>query len=280
MELAGPSRGIAGSAMAGMRTLEVPSPRRSLRMVQRNLVVYKHTWMVIVSGFFEPLFYLLGIGIGLGSMVPPIDGMSYSAFVAPGLLASSCLNGAITDGFFNIHFKLYFQKTYDGILATPMRVSDVVFGEMLWALGRGSLYAAAFLAVLLALGEVSGRPMLLSPWALLAWPAAVLAAATFSAMAICLTTFARKVQDFDMVMGMLVMPMFLFSGIFVPVTGFPEPVQWLVRVTPLYHGVALLRQLTTGNVSVGLMEHLAYLILAGIAAFCVAMYRLERTLIK
>ena len=278
MGLSGLSRRSPGSAKAG--ALAAPSPRRSLRMVQRNLVVYKHTWMVIVSGFFEPLFYLLGIGIGLGAMVPPIDGLSYSAFVAPGLLASSCLHGAITDGFFNIHFKLYFQKTYDGILATPMRVPDVAFGEMLWALGRGSLYAAAFLAVLLVVGDVSGTPMLLSRWALLAWPAAVLAAASFSAMAICLTTIARKVQDFDMVMGLLVMPMFLFSGIFVPVTRFPEPVQWIVRATPLYHGVGLLRQLTTGRVSVGIVEHLAYLVVAGIVAFCVAMYRLERTLIK
>ncbi len=266
--------------LSDLRTLALPSPRRSLRIVQRNLVVYKHTWMVIVSGFFEPLFYLLSIGMGLGSMVPPIDGMSYSAFVAPGLLASSCLNGAITDGFFNIYFKLNVQKTYDGILATPMRVPDVIFGEMLWALGRGSLYAAAFLVVLLVLGEASGRTMLLSPWALLAWPAAVLAAATFSAMAICLTTFARKVQDFDMVMGMLVMPMFLFSGIFVPVTRLPEPVQWILRATPLYHGVGLLRQLTTGSVNAGIMVHLAYLVMGGIAAFCVAMYRLERTLIK
>lgn len=265
--------------MTGL-TPAIPSPRRSFRMVQRNLVVYKHTWMVIVSGFFEPLFYLLGIGFGLGSMVPPINGISYSAFVAPGLLASSCLNGAITDGFFNIHFKLYFQKTYDGILATPMRVPDVVFGEMLWALGRGSLYAAAFLAVLLVLGESSGRPMLLSRWAVLAWPAAVLVAATFSAMAICLTTFARKVEDFDTVMGLLVMPMFLFSGIFIPVTRFPEPVQWIVQATPLYHGVGLLRQLTTGAVGFGIMGHVAYLVVAGIIAFCVAMYRLERTLIK
>jgi len=276
--LDGLSRRSAGSAT--VYVLAAPSPRRSLRMVQRNLVVYKHTWMVIVSGFFEPLFYLLGIGFGLGAMVPPVDGLSYSAFVAPGLLASSCLNGAISDGFFNIHFKLYFQKTYDGILATPMRVADVAFGEMLWALGRGSLYAAAFLFVLLVAGEVSGRPMLLSPWALLAWPAAVLAAASFSAMAICLTTIARKVQDFDMVMGLLVMPMFLFSGIFVPVMRFPEPVQWIVRATPLYHGVGLLRQLTTGRVSAALAEHLAYLVVAGFVAFCVAMYRLERTLTK
>jgi lipooligosaccharide transport system permease protein len=258
----------------------LPSVSRSRRMVQRNALVYKHTWMVIASGFFEPLFYLLGIGIGLGSMVPPIGGISYSAFVAPGLLASSCLNGALSDGFFNIHFKLHVQKTYDGILATPMRVADVVFGEMLWALGRGSLYAAAFLVLLLALGQLPGRVMLLSPWAVLAFPAAVLTAAAFSAMAIALTTFARKIEDFDTVMGLLVMPMFLFSGIFVPVTRFPEPVQWIMRATPLYHGVGLLRQLTTGHVHLTIFGHIAYLVAAGMAAFAVAMYRLERTLIK
>ena len=270
----------AANVPAAASAVTLPSLSRSRRMVQRNLLVYKHGWMVIASGFFEPLFYLLGIGIGVGSMVPPIDGISYGAFVAPGLLASSCLNGALSDGFFNIHFKLYFQKTYEGILATPMRVPDVVFGEMLWALGRGSLYAAAFLVVLLAFGQVSGRTMLLSPWALLAWPAAVLAAAAFSAMAICLTTFARKVEDFDTVMGLLVMPMFLFSGIFVPVSRFPESLQWVLGATPLYHAVGLLRQLTTGNVHVTIVGHIAYLVVAGIAAFAVAMYRLERTLIK
>ncbi len=261
-------------------TLAAPSPRRALRMVQRSLLVYKYTWIVIFTGFFEPLFYLVGIGLGLGSIVPPIDGISYSAYVAPGLLASSCLNGAITDGFFNVHWKLHHQKTYDGILATPMRVADVALGEMLWALGHGSLYAAAFLCVLLLLGVATGRPLLLSRWALLAWPAAVLAAASFSAMAICLTTIARKVQDFDMVMGLLVMPMFLFSGIFVPVTRFPEAVQWLMQATPLYHAVSLLRQLTTGNVSVTIAAHVSYLIVGGIVAFGVAMHRLERALIK
>jgi lipooligosaccharide transport system permease protein len=249
-------------------------------MVQRNLLVYKYTWMVIVSGFFEPLFYLLAIGLGLGAFVPPIDGISYSAFVAPGLLASSCLNGAITDGFFNVHFKLHHQKTYDGILATPMRVPDVAFGELLWALGRGSIYAGAFLIVLLALGEAMERPVLLSRWAFLAWPAAVLAAASFSAMAVCLTTIARKVQDFDMVMGVLVMPMFLFSGIFVPVSRFAEPVQWIMTAMPLYHGVSMLRQLTTGHIDSSIAGHIAYLVIGGIIAFGVAMHRLERALIK
>jgi len=263
-----------------MRAIDLPSPRLSLRMVQRNLLVYKHTWMVIASGFFEPLFYLLGIGMGLGSMVPGINGISYSAFVAPGLLASSCLNGAVSDGFFNIFFKLHFQKTYDGILSSPMRVADVAFGELLWALGRGSLYAAAFLLVVLVLGHTTGRPMLLSPWAALAWPAAVLAAASFASMALCLTTIARRVEDFDLIMGALIMPMFLFSGIFAPIDRFPLVVQWAMRTTPLYHAVSLLRQLTTGAISPGILAHIAYLAIGGLAAFSIAMYRLERALIK
>jgi len=249
-------------------------------MYQRNMLVYKHAWMVIVSGFFEPLFYLLSIGIGLGSMVPDVNGLSYTAFVAPGLLASNCMNGAVSDGLFNIWFKLHVQRTYDGILATPMRVADVVFGEMLWALTRGSLYSAAFLVLVFALGELHGPRILLSPTALLALPAAVLVAAAFSSMALCLCSFVRKRENFDMVMGLLVMPMFLFSGIFFPVTQMPAPLQAIFQVVPLYHAVALLRALTTGGVDVAIAWHIAYLLLAGTLAFLVAMRRMERTLIK
>jgi lipooligosaccharide transport system permease protein len=252
---------------------------RSRRMVQRNLLVYKHEWMTIFSGFFEPLFYLLGLGLGLGGMVARVEGVSYTAFVAPGLLASSCLNGAITDGFFNIFFKLRFQKTYDGILATPMRVPDVAFGETLWALTRGSIYAATFLVVVSVMGTMSGQPILLSPWAFLACPAAILVSASFSAMALCVTSFVTRVEQFDIVMGLIVMPMFLFSGIFFPVSQFPPAFGWAVQAVPLYHAVALLRQLTTGTIQPALIGHLAYLVVAGVAAFWLAMSRLERTLI-
>jgi lipooligosaccharide transport system permease protein len=236
--------------------------------------------MIIFSGFFEPIFYLFGIGIGLGSMVPAIQGVSYTAFVVPGLLASSCLNGAITDGLFNIFFKMHHQKTYDGILATPMRVADVVFGEMLWALIRGSTYAAAFLIVVLLIGQVTRSPMLLSWWALLAWPAAVLAAAAFSASAVCITSFVRKIQDFDAVMGLLVMPMFLFAGTFFPIESLPPAARWTIELLPLYHAVQMLRQLTTGAVDGTILIHVVYLLVLGIATFVVAMRRLERALIK
>jgi lipooligosaccharide transport system permease protein len=260
--------------------LSIPSPRRASRMVQRSLLIYKHGWLVIVTGFFEPLFYLLSLGIGLGTMVPDIGGVNYSAFVAPGLLASSCMNGAITDGFFNIFFKLHYQKTYDGILATPMRVPDIAFGEMLWAVTRGSLYAASFLVVLLVLGQTTGPRMLLSPWAWLAFPGAVLVCVSFSSVTLCLTSVVKKIQDFDMVMGLFFMPMFLFSGIFVPITQFPWQVQWLAQAAPLYHGAAMLRQLTTGAVGPEIFTHIGYLVVVGAAAFTLAMARLERALVK
>ena len=259
--------------------LSLPSPRRSVRMVQRSLMVYKHIWTVLFSGFFEPVFYLLGIGIGLGAFVPDIDGVSYTAFVVPGLLASSCMNGAIAEGVFNLFFKLHYQKTYDGILATPMRVPDVAFGEILWALTRSSLYAGAFLVVVPVMGWMIDRPMLLSAWAVLAFPGAVLVSAAFSAMALCVTSFLRKIQDFDLVMGLLVMPMFLFSGTFFPVRQLAEPLQWLVSALPLYQAVELLRQLTTGSIKGTLALHVGYLVVLGVCTFLIAMRRLERRLI-
>ena len=264
----------------GVSAIAMPSFGRSRHIVQRNVLVYRHTWMVIFTGFFEPVFYLLGLGVGLGAMVPDIDGVAYSAFVAPGLLAASCMNGAISDGFFNVFFKLFFQKTYDGILATPMRVPDIALGEALWALIRGSLYASAFLLVVFALGTALDQPMLLSRWAVFALPGAVLASASFAAIALCITSVARKIQDFDVVVGLFVLPMFLFSGTFFPISQFPESVQWAVQVLPLYHAVEMLRQLTTGAVDIRILGHVVYLVVVGAAAFAVATRRLERVLIK
>ena len=260
--------------------LLLPSFRRSTRMVQRSLIVYKHTWMVILSGFFEPVFYLLGIGFGLGALIPDIGGVSYAAFLAPGLLATSCLNGALTDGFFNVFFKLHEAKTYDGVLATPMRLPDVLFGELLWAVLRGSLYAAAFLTVLVVIGGLAGVRLLLSPLALLALPAAVLVAGAFSALALAAASLVRSIHDFDLVMGLAVMPMFLFSGVFFPVTELPAWAQWLALLSPLYHAVGVLRPLTTGALDAGIPGHAAFLVLSGGAGFLMAVRRFERTLVK
>jgi lipooligosaccharide transport system permease protein len=213
-------------------------------------------------------------------MIGLVNGIPYAAFVAPGLLVSSCMNGAITDGFFNIWFKLHHEKTYDGILATPMRVGDIAFGEMLWAVARGSLYAATFIAVVFVSGLLSGTRMILSPWAVLAVPAALLASASFSSLALCATTFVRKIQDFDIVTGLAVLPMFLFSGTFFPVSHLPTIVQWLIGLLPLYNAIEIVRSLTTGTVGWSILLHVAYLLVVGAVAFTIAMRRLERSLMR
>jgi lipooligosaccharide transport system permease protein len=190
------------------------------------------------------------------------------------------MNGAISDGFFNVFFKLNFQKTYDGILTTPMRVPDVACGEMLWALGRGTLYAVGFLATVATIGALTGRPLLLSWTAVLALPGAILASASYASIAMCITSIVRRVEDFDLVFGLGVMPLFLFSGTFFPVDRMPAVARWIIEALPLYHGVALLRQVTTGQVDAGIVLHVIYLLVVGAVAISVAVWRLERALVK
>lgn len=257
----------------------VASLLRSRRLVQRNLLVYKRGWMVIFSGFFEPLFYLLGIGYGLGTLVPPLhlaDGreISYAAFVAPALLAQASMNGAIAESIFNVFFKLNFSKTYDAILATPLGIREIAVGEMLWSLFRGTLYVIAFVIVMIGMGLV------ISPMLFFVIPASILIGAAFSAACLATTAYLRTVQDFDLPMGLVVMPMFLFSGTFFPISIYPLPIQLAMELTPLFHAVGLLRGLATGLVGLHELWDLVYLVAFGSIAMWIALNRLQSRLIK
>ena len=269
------------------RRAPVPSPTsglvasllRSRRLVQRNLLVYKRGWMVIFSGFFEPLFYLLGIGYGLGTLVGGVelsDGrtITYAAFVAPALLAQASMNGAIAESIFNVFFKLNFSKTYDAILATPLGIREIAVGEMLWSLFRGTLYVIAFVMVMIGMGLV------ISPLLFLVIPASILIGAAFSAACLATTAYLRTVQDFDLPMGLVVMPMFLFSGTFFPISLYPQPIQLAMELTPLFHAVGLLRGLATGLLGWHELWDLAYLVAFGAIAMWIALNRLEQRLIK
>jgi lipooligosaccharide transport system permease protein len=252
--------------------------RRSARLVERNLYVYKHGWIVILSGFFEPLFYLLGIGFGLGALVGTIPGpggepISYQLFIAPALLASSSMNGAIAESTFNFFFKLNYNKTFSSILATPLSPGDVALGELGWALIRGGLYAIGFMGVMIALGLV------VSPWVVLAVPAALLLGFAFGAVGMAATSFMKTWQDFDLIQ-LVVLPMFLFSGTFYPLEAYPEAIRLLVQVTPLYQGVDLIRALTVGAISPVLLVHVAYLSIMGIGGLVVTSRRLDKLLLK
>jgi lipooligosaccharide transport system permease protein len=252
--------------------------RRAGLLIERNVMVYRRGWLVIISGFFEPLFYLLSIGLGIGALVGAVplgDGrlVPYTAFVAPALLASSAMNGAIYDSTFNVFFKLKYAKTYDAILATPVGVMDIAAGEIGWALIRGALYAVTFLLVMLVMGLV------LSPWAILAFPAALLIGFAFGAAGMAATSFMRTWQDFDLVQ-LVILPLFLFSGTFYPLTTYPEPIRFLIELTPLYHGVDLVRGLTTGALEPGMLIHVAYLVGMGVIGLAITSRRLERLLLK
>jgi len=252
--------------------------RRSLRLIERNLYVYKHGWMVLLSGFFEPLFYLLGIGFGLGALIGTIPGpdgqpISYQLFVAPALLASAAMNGAINESTFNFFFKLNYNKTFTSILSTPLSPSDIALGELGWALIRGGLYAVGFMGVMVVFG------LFVSPWVILAVPAALLVGFAFGAVGMAATSFMKTWQDFDLIQ-LVVLPMFLFSGTFYPIDQYPPLLQAFVRITPLYQGVDLIRSLAVGYISPVLLVHVAYLTVMGLIGLAVTNRRLGKLLLK
>ena len=249
----------------------------SLRLIERHARAYRRAWLVFISGVFEPLFYLLSVGLGLGVLVGKVPGpggqlIPYREFVAPGLLAVSSMNGAMYDSTFNVFFRLKYAKLYDAVLATPMRPTQVALGEIGWALIRGTIYAIAFIGVMLALG------LLHSPWVVLDVPAAVLIGFAFAAIGMFGTTYMKSWQDFDYVI-LASMPLFLFSATFYPLSVYPRPAQVVIEWTPLYQGVVLLRDLTVGVAGPGLLWRAAYLAVLGVAGLYASGRRIGKLLL-
>ena len=249
---------------------------RAMHIVERNVRAYGKQRFVFLSSFFEPILYLFSVGIGVGALVGNVmteggQSVPYRAFVAPGLMAVAAMNGSIFDTTFNFFIKLKYARSYDAILATPMGVQDVAMGEVIWALARGALQAFAFLAVMAAVGLIS------SPWTLLVLPAALLIGMAFAGAGLAGATWIRSFVDFDYI-GLALIPLFLFSGVFFPLSRYPDAVATFVEVTPLYQGVALLRGLILGEVGPGLLVHVAYLAVMGIVGMRIAGARLGRLL--
>jgi lipooligosaccharide transport system permease protein len=252
--------------------------RGSTHLIERHARAYRHAWLVLVSGLAEPLFYLLSIGVGIGELVGKVTGpgghpVGFTSFVAPALLATSSMNGAVFDSTFNVFFRLKYNKFYDAALATPMGAGDIALGEVGWALIRGGLYAAAFMVVVLAMGLVH------SAWAVAALPVALLIGFAFAGAGMAATTFMRSWQHFEFI-TLATLPMFLFSTTFYPLSVYPRPLQIVVECTPLYQGVALMRGLTLGVVGPGLLWHVAYLALMGLAGLAVAGRRIGHLLLR
>jgi lipooligosaccharide transport system permease protein len=250
-------------------------PRRTTRahlLFERNLMVYRRTWLTIVSGFFEPLFYLFSLGLGLGHFVGRVNGVSYAAFIAPALLAASAMNGAVYDSTINVFWKLRFGKVYDAMLVTPIGPNDVALGEVGWALFRGLLYSIGFIITAAALGLIH------SWWGLLALPATIVIGFGFAGIGMAAATFMRSWQDFDLIQ-LVQLPMFLFSTTFYPLSIYPVAVQWVVRFSPLYHAIELIRSLTLGTVGPASAVHLVYLVLLGTIGMAIARRRMAGLLL-
>jgi lipooligosaccharide transport system permease protein len=254
------------------------TPFRAQRIWEKNFIAYRRMWKVVFSGFFEPVFYLFAVGVGVGALVGDVvlpDGtpVPYAAFVAPAMMAASAMNGAVIETTFNIFFKLHFGKVYEGILTTPMQPMDIAVGEIGWALLRGVLYSTAFIVVMFFMGMTES-------WlAIFAIPAATLVGFAFGAVGLAASTWMKSWQDFDLV-TLVTMPLFLFSGTFYPLSVYPDWLQSVAKLSPLYHGTELLRGFTLGIIDWSMLGHASYLIVMGLLGAVIAARRLDGMLRK
>lgn len=246
----------------------------------RDLIATRHRgyWLVVLSGFVEPVLYLFSIGLGVGALVGSFqldDGrvVPYAAFVAPAMLAASAMNGAMAESGWNFFSRLKWVKLYDAMVATPLRPFEIALGELAWALLRGLLYTVAFLGLMVVLDLTTVLR------AIPALVASVLVGLAFGALGMAVSTHVRSWQDFDYVnVGMFAM--FLFSGTFTPADAYPGPLQVIVALTPLYHAVELLRGITTGVASWGLLLNVLYLAALATIGLAVAGRRMGRLLCR
>jgi len=253
--------------------------RNARAVISRGLLATKSTnWLVMLSGFFEPVLFLISMGVGLGAIVGPVQGpgggeISYAAYIAPALLAVSAMNGAVYDSTWNVFFKMNFAKLYQGMLYTSLGPLDVALGEIFLALLRGLLYAMGFTAVMGVMGLIT------TPWALLMIPASVLIAFGFASIGMGITSFLKTFQQMDWI-NFIMLPMFLFSATFYPLSVYPQAIQWLIQAMPLWHGVELLRQISVGTFTAATPIHIGYYLVMTALGMLLTTVRLRQLFLK
>lgn len=225
-------------------------------LLERGWMAFKSsTWIPVITGFLEPVLFLLAFGYGMGNLIGDISTGSqtidYTLFIAPGLLANSAMNGAIYDSTWNVFWKLNESKLYKTMLSTPLGPLDIALGEIIWALIRGLVYSIGFLTVVTVLGLTP------SFWALLTIPAASLIAFGFASFGMAITSLFKTYQQMGFV-NFLMLPMTLFSGALYPISIYPDWLEKLIMALPLWHGIELVRAFWFGDLSSGLFVHIAY----------------------
>lgn len=223
---------------------------------RRNASMYSHTWhLTVLPNFFEPVFYLTAIGIGIGAYINEMGGVSYVSFLVPGLLCVAAMNGASFEATYNVFVGLTFEKTYDAMLTTPIETDDIPLGELLWALTRTLIYGGGFFAVAIAFGSV---PL---PAGLLALLVVPLAGYLFSAIGYAFTLQIRTIDLFSFYYTLFLTPLFLFSDVFFPIAGrLPTWLLPFAEALPLLHPVRLARAAFAGTWSWFVVWDLAYIV--------------------
>ncbi|MFT6398128.1 MAG: lipooligosaccharide transport system permease protein [Bradymonadia bacterium] len=248
---------------------------------RRNLTLYRRTWVMnILPNFFEPLLYLVGMGVGLGAYLgEEVGGMSYLAFIAPGLMAAAAMNGAVFETTYNVFIKMNYQRIYDAYLGTPAQIQDIMFGELLWATTRAAIYGCAFLVVVAALSFGAGMNMITSWWALLI-PVAVLGTGMlFAAIGAAFTSMIKVIDLFSYFYTLFLTPLFLFSGIFFPVSRFAYGEQ-IAFFTPLYHAVRVIRSLAHGTVDASTGISVVWILAVTMLLYAIIPGRMRKTLAR
>src|SRR5207245_1812810 len=251
----------------------------ALRVLEHHLTVYRRTWKgSVFMSFISPILFLTAMGLGLGSLISrgpvrTVDGVSYLVFLAPGLLAASAMQSAYVETTYPIMARMQWERTYEGMLATPIRVLDVLAGEFGWLALRLGLGSVAFFLVMLLFGTVH------SGLGLLAIVAAVLTGLAFAAPILAWTATQRTDMSFALIGRFLITPLFLLGGVFFPIHQLPQLVQGIAWLTPLAHGVALVRSLSVGVLTPSAGIHLAVLLAYAAIGVVVARVTLQRRLV-
>ncbi len=246
---------------------------RWLPIWQRHMLVWRRLFIPsLVGNFGEPLLYLVALGYGLGNFIGEINGLSYVVFLASGIVCSSAMNTATFEGLYSAYTRMAIQKTWDGMLATPLSIDDIVLAEVIWAGSKGFVNAAAIMVVAAFLGAVAGWSAL---WVL---PIVLLTGLCFGAMALCVTAVAKSYDFFQYYFTLVVAPMLMFSGVFFPLSEMPKIVSMVAQLLPLTHSLEIIRPLMVGLPVEALALHIIVLSLYTTAAVLLASKLIKRRL--
>ncbi len=252
---------------------------RFFRVWQRNLTVYRESWKInFLPPLLEPLFYLLAFGIGFSGMIESVRyagrEVSYVQFIAPSLVAINIMNNSFFENTFGSFVRMYYQKTFDAMMATPLNVEEIVTGEIVWGATKSVIGTVIMLIVISFFGLVS------FPMVLLIVFAAFIGGIAFGAVAMVFTGMVARIELFNLPIFLFITPMFLFSGTFFPITGLPVWAQYFALMLPLTHLVNLVRALSLGMLNMEALIGFCYLIVFCLVMFPLAIFKMRKRLIK